>query len=122
MLILTHPPAVFDARISSLFVWNGATTRFSSVRITDLPRTATVQLSCKGKGCRFARRTIPHKGRTLNVLKKVRRLQLRAGARLQVRLGDAGAVKLASWRIRRAKAPKMSFRCAPAGGKLARCP
>ena len=51
-------PAVFDARISSLFVWNGATTKFSSVRITDLPRTATAQLTCKGNGCRFARRAI----------------------------------------------------------------
>ena len=114
-------PAVFDARISSVFAWKGARTRFSALRVADLPRSAQVRVACKGRGCRFASRGIAHRGGSVNVLEKLRRLQLRSGAVLQIRLTDAGATKLASWRIRRGRAPKMAFRCAPAGGKLRRC-
>jgi hypothetical protein len=114
-------PAIFDARITSLFVWKGARTTFTSMRITDLPRSAKVLVTCKGKGCVAARRTIKHSGGTVNLLKKLKRVKLRSGALLQVRLTDGGATKLASWKIRTGKAPRMSFRCAPAGGKLSRC-
>jgi hypothetical protein len=114
-------PDIFGARISSVFVWKGARTRFTAVRIADLPRSAEVRVGCKGRGCRFKSRGIAHGGGTVNVLKKLRRLRLRSGALLQIRLTDGGATKLATWRIRRGKAPKIAYRCGSAGGKLRRC-
>ena len=114
-------PGLFGARVSSVFVWKGAVTRFTALRITGLQQAAMAQLTCAGRGCRFKRRTLRHGGGTLNVLKKVRRLELRVGAVLQLRLTDAGATKLVRWRMRRGRAPKLTFRCAAPGAKPGRC-
>jgi hypothetical protein len=116
----TPPP--FGPQIFSLFVWKGALTTFTQLKVTSLPTTARVLLTCKGKGCAAKKRTLAHSGSTLNVLKKLRRLRLKTGAMLTLRItGANGDVKLATWQIRRSRAPKLTFRCAARGARLGTC-
>ena len=114
------PP--FDPFISSLFVWKGPLTTFTLLKVTRLPAGARVQATCRGKGCAFRKRSLTRKSDTLNVLKALKRLRLRTGAVLTMRItGAQGDLKLATWQIRSNRAPKLSFRCSVAGGKLGAC-
>ena len=114
---------VFDPRITSLFAYKGARTRFTQLVVTRLPKGAKVQLVCAGKSCAFKRKSIANKGAKLNVLKALKRLTLRSGAVLQLRItGAAGELKVATWKVRRGRAPSTTYRCAATrGAKLRTC-
>ena len=96
----------FDPRITSLFFYKGTKTRFTRLVVTDLPKGAKVNASCKGKGCAFKSKSIRTAGAKLNVLKKLKRVRLRSGAVLQLKItAPTGELKLATWKIRTGKAP-----------------
>jgi hypothetical protein len=106
----------------SAYVWKGPTTRFTVLSVKGLPGTAKVLVTCKGRGCAFKRRAVSHRGGRLNLLKALKRVRLKKGAVLEVRVTDArGQLKVARYVVRRGKAPKASYRCAAPGGKLHGC-
>jgi hypothetical protein len=119
----TIPPALpFAPHVTSAFDYKGSTTRYTMLKLTGLPKGTKVVAACKGGGCRFKRRTVPVAGSSLNVLKKLKALRLRSGATLKLTItGPAGDVKVTTWRIRKAKAPITTYRCAAKGAKLGRC-
>ena len=80
-----------------------------------------MKVSCKGKGCKGKSRTLRHKGGSLNVLKALRGLKVRAGARIAITVSDGGERKVAAYLIRNGKTVLASYRCAKPGGKLAAC-
>ena len=90
------PVKPFDPRITSLFFYKGTKTRFTRLVVTDLPKGAKVNASCKGKGCAFKDGTsIRTAGAKLNVLKKLKRVRLRSGAVLQLKItAPTGELKL----------------------------
>jgi hypothetical protein len=77
-------------------------TTIRKLAIARLPAGGKVQLSCHGRGCRFASRTVKaHAGRA-DLTKLVRRLQLGTGARLVLRRTAPGhAVTIATVRVTR---------------------
>ena len=112
----------FAPRVLSAFVYKGATTRYTALKVTGLPKGAKIAAACKGRGCKFKRRTLAASGSSFNVLKKLKGLRLKAGATLSLTItGPSGDIKVATWKIRKGKAPLMRFRCAAKGGKLGRC-
>jgi hypothetical protein len=117
------PVAPFKPTIRSRFSARRAWTTFSVLQLRDLPSDARVVFACKGGGCPVKRRMLSHKGGTLDVRKLVgRRLRLRAGAVLELRVTSAqGDVKVARWAMRRGKLPKDSYRCAARGQRLGAC-
>jgi hypothetical protein len=113
----------FDPRITGNFAYKGAKTRVVQLAVTRLPKGAKVQFLCAGKGCPFKRKSIANKGAKLNVLKALKRLTVRAGAVLQLRItGAAGEQKVATWKVRRGRPPSTTYRCATTrGAKLGPC-
>jgi hypothetical protein len=116
------PARPFAPRFTHDWVYAGRVTRFTSLAITALPKTAKVTVSCKGAGCKGKTRALKHSGGKLNVLKALKRLKLDAGAKLQVTVRGAGGEKaLVKFVIRKGARPAVSYRCAKAGGKLGAC-
>ncbi len=113
----------FDPRITGNFAYKGAKTRVVQLAVTRLPKGAKVQVLCTGKGCPFKRKSIANKGAKLNVLKALKRLTVRAGAVLRLRItGAAGEQKVATWKVRRGRPPSTTYRCAATrGAKLGPC-
>ena len=115
-------PTPFAPRFTHTFVYRGRVTTFTGMAIRSLPKTAKVVVSCKGGGCAGKSRTLKHSGGKLNVLKALKRLKLKAGAKLQITVrAQDGALSVAKFVIRRGKRPLVSYRCATAGGKLGVC-
>ena len=119
------PPPVVVTAFAPRFVHDagsrGKVTTFVKLSIGSLPRNATVKVSCKGRGCKGKSRTLRHNGGSLNVLKALRGLKVRAGARIAITVSDGGKRKVATYVIRNGKTVVASYRCAKAGGKLATC-
>lgn len=114
--------ASFDPRVSHGADYRRARTTFKKLTISGLLKGSKVVASCRGKGCRFKKRAIASGGGKLNVLKKLKRVRLRAGAVLQLRItGPAGDLKVVTWKMRKGKSPAVSYRCAKPGAKLGRC-
>lgn len=112
----------FAPRFTHNFVYKGKTTTFTSLAITGLPKTAKVAVKCQGSGCAGKSKALKHSGATLNVLKALEKLKLKAGAVVTVTVrGDGGAQSLARYVVRAGKGPAVTYRCAKAGGKLGAC-
>ena len=118
------PPAIVPA-FAPRFVHDagslGKRTTFVKLVITSLPRSATVKVACRGKGCAGKSRSLRPSGGRLNVLKALRGLKLRAGAKLTITVADGGARKVASYTIRSGKTVLAAYRCAKPGGALGAC-
>jgi hypothetical protein len=115
--------ATFLARISGS-ARRGRTTKFTRLRITGLPRSSKVVLTCRGRGCPTRRRTLRHRGGTFDLLKalKRKRITLRPGAVLEIRvIGAGGDVERARWTVRRNRAPRLSLSCLRPGGRAGAC-
>jgi hypothetical protein len=118
----TPKPPVFAPRFTHDYVYSGKVTKFTSLAISSLPKTAKVTVACKGKGCAGKSKTLEHAGGKLNVLKALKRLKLSSGATLVIAVrGDGGAQALAKFVIRTGRRPVVSYRCAKAGAKLGAC-
>ena len=119
---VTAPPALFDPKLVSAYVSKRTATTFTVLLIHGLPKDADVAVTCRGKGCAFLRKRIPHTGGRLDLLKELKRLRLRRGAVLEVRITEAGGRrKVGRYRIRAGKPPTATYLCAPPGGALRSC-
>ena len=119
----TTPQApALNVRFTHDYVYVGKLTKFTSLAIAGLPKTAKVTVVCKGGGCKVKSKTLKHSGGKLNVLKALKALKLKAGAKLTITVrGEGNAQAIAHYVIRQGKRPTDTYRCAKAGGKLAAC-
>lgn len=87
--------------------------------VVDAPAAARVTVTCAGRGCPFARRTF-RPGR----IKALERRRLRPGARITVRVTQAGFIgKYTSIVVRRGQVPRRTDRCLrPGSTKASACP
>ena len=114
-------PAI-NVRFTHDYVYVGKLTKFTSLAIAGLPKTAKVTVSCKGGGCTGKSKTLKHPGGKLNVLKALKGLKLKSGAKLTITVrGEGNAQANAYYAIRQGKRPTDTYRCAKPGGKLAAC-
>ena len=118
----TPQAPAFNVRFTHDYVYVGKLTKFTSLAIAGLPKTAKVTVVCKGGGCKGKSKTLKHSGGKLNVLKALRSLKLKSGAMLTITVrGEGNAQAIARYVIRQGKRPTDTYRCAKAGGKLAAC-
>ena len=118
----TPQAPALNVRFTHDYVYVGKLTKFTSLAIAGLPKTAKVTVVCKGGGCKGKSKTIKHSGGKLNVLKALKSLKLKAGAKVTVTVRGVGnAQAVAQYVIRQGKRPTDTYRCAKAGGKLAAC-
>ena len=118
----TPQAPAFNVRFTHDYVYVGKLTKFTSLAIAGLPKTAKVTVVCKGGGCKGKSKTLKHSGGKLNVLKALKALKLKSGAKLTITVrGEGNAQAVAHYVIRQGKRPTDTYRCAKAGGKLAAC-
>jgi hypothetical protein len=122
-IVRAGPQPQFAPAITSLYRVRSGRTRFTALNVTGLPAGARVVVSCTGRGCPFRSKTFAPKNGRVDILPRIKRARLRAGAVLKVTASAAdGARKVMTFRARSgARLPVRTRRCAPAGGKLARC-
>ena len=119
--VVPKPPA-FDPRVTYASITPGRWTRFTALGITRLPKGAAVAATCKGGGCAFKRRAVPNSGARVNALKALKRLRLRSGTVLVLRItGAQGQLKVVTWKMRKARLPAVTYRCAAPGQNLRAC-
>ena len=112
----------FGVRFTHDYLFVGKQTKFVSLLIHGLPKTAKVTVSCKGGGCAGKSKTLKHSGGKFNVVKALKSLKLKPGAKLTVTVrGEGNAQAIARYVIRQGKRPTDTYRCAKAGGKLVAC-
>jgi hypothetical protein len=88
--------------------------RVASLRVTSLRRGDRVQVTCKGKGCAFKKKTrTARKGQSkMQLVKLFKKRRLRGGARVDVRVTREGYLgKRARFRISRRGRVKVSLGC-----------
>lgn len=92
--------------------------RFSRFTVSG-PKAARAEITCSGRGCRFARRTFAP-GR----IRALERRRLRPGARITVRVTRPGFIgKYTSIVVRRGQPPRRTDRCIrPTSRKPSACP
>jgi hypothetical protein len=98
-------------------------TTFSRMQVRPVPRGSRVRATCRvrGKKCPGkARKAFTKRNArgTVSLNKRYKRIRLRAGTKITVRVtkpGFIGAVKILT--VRAAKRPKVVNRCLPAGGR-----
>lgn len=104
-------------------VLKGRYTRFTRMTARQVPRRARVELRCSGgkrRGCPKALRRERAKVRhsRASFTRKLRRVHLRAGARLEIRITRSGAIgKVLRFKIRKRSLPVSSTLCMPPGAK-----
>ena len=112
----------FAVRFTHDFLFVGKQTKFTSLMVIGLPKTAKVTVVCKGGGCAGKSKTLKHSGGRFNVVKALKALKLKPGAKLTVSVrGEGNAQAIARYVIRKGKRPVDTYRCAKAGGKLVAC-
>ena len=104
-------------------VRKGHYTRFTRMSVRQVPRRARVELRCTGgtrRGCPNSlrrERAIVGRGRA-SFTRRLRRVHLRAGARLEVRITRSGAIgKVLRFKIRKRSLPLSSTLCMPPGAR-----
>jgi hypothetical protein len=118
--------APFSPSVVHSYAYVGSRTRLTAVTIRKLAKDAKIQLRCAGgkaKGCTFKTKAVKHRGGNVKLAKVLRKLKLKQGAAIELRITAAsGQIKVVRYVFRRGKAPKASYRCAAvASGKLAAC-
>lgn len=100
--------------------------QFVSLRARKVAPEARIELRCRGKGCRFKKRTVKRKGSSTSqsLTRSVRRLRLRRGSVLDVRFTAPGRTgRLRHLKVvKRGKIHEGSTCLDPASGKPQRCP
>jgi hypothetical protein len=118
--------APFSPSVVHSYAYVGSRTRLTAVTIRKLAKDAKIQLRCAGgkrKGCTFKTKAVKHAGGNVKLAKVLRKLKLKQGAAIEVRITAAsGQIKVVRYVFRRGKAPKATYRCAAvASGELATC-
>jgi hypothetical protein len=107
---VSHAETVFRGR-----------TRFTRLVVRRVPRGARVELRCRGgarRGCpqRLRRTRATARGGTASFTRKLRRVRLRSGARLEVRVTRPGTIgKLVRLEARARRLPLSSTLCLTPG-------
>jgi hypothetical protein len=99
--------------------------RFTRLEVRGASAGMTIRLSCKGRGCRFTKRTVKAaRAGTATLTHLVRKARLRKGAVLEVRVTAPGHVgRVTRFSMRRNRLPKRTELCLPPGaGTPAACP
>jgi hypothetical protein len=97
--------------------------RITSVKVTRVPAGARIQVRCLGgrsRGCRFtsiSRTTTKARGSVDVTTRAIRRLRLRRGATLEIRVTKPNMIGVVRRYVfsRRNKAPRIQNRCLPPG-------
>ena len=104
-------------------VRKGHYTRFTRMSVRQVPRRARVELRCTGgtrRGCPNSlrrERARVRRGRA-SFTRRLRRVHLRAGARLEVRITRSGAIgKVLRFKIRKRSLPLSLTLCMPPGAR-----
>jgi hypothetical protein len=105
--------------LSFLFAASRSSTRVTVLAVKDVPKGATVRVTCKGKGC--PKKSFTKKNASGSVsLKPYVKAKLRKGIVLTVSVTKAGAVGMVKTiTIRASKAPKITTACLQPGAKKA---
>lgn len=96
--------------------WSGA--EIESLKVTRLPKTATVQVSCDGVHCPFKPKTLRATGSTMDIKQALgsKLAQLRPGQTLTVAVSAHGFnSKVLRFAIKRGATPKSVTLCVPLG-------
>jgi hypothetical protein len=99
---------------------------FRTMSVQPVRKGDRLQLTCKGRGCDFKRKTIRIKknARKRSLMKYVGGMELRKGAVVQLRVTRKGTIgRVRTWKVRAPKIPKISDGCLKPGAKRpSRCP
>jgi hypothetical protein len=122
-VVVARPPGRFTVLVNLHYQAFRRFTRLGSIKVKRVPRGATVRATCqikRHKCPRKARRHFVkrHARGTVSLNKRYRRVRLRPGTRLTIRVTKPhfiGDVKIV--RIRRGRAPTITDRCLPPGAK-----
>jgi hypothetical protein len=122
---ITVPATKVPAKVTPLFrLFHSYTTVFSLI-VTGVPRGATVQLTCKGRGCAFKRirKTYKSGAKRLAFTSRFKHGKLRKGTVIEVRVTAPGKIGLvARYTIRPPAFPRVTKLCLPPGArKPVRC-
>ena len=119
------PPAITAVRATydHLGVW-GATGKFTTLNILNVPANAKIQVTCRGKGCKRKRfvKNVRRATKRVKLAKSMRRnRKLRPGAVVEVRVTARNRIgKVFRFKIRSFKAPTRKTLCLPPGAKKPR--
>jgi hypothetical protein len=118
--------APLDATVSYAFIFSRGATIFTQLAVRRAEAGSTIRVLCRGGGCRFASKTrhVARATSRLAITSVVRRMRLRPGARLEVRVTKAGAIGVVRRLTVRAgrRAPRSAELCLPpAARQPARC-
>jgi hypothetical protein len=109
---------ITSAGITILTTTLGKVSRVLKLVVEGLDRGGTAVVTCRGRGCPLARRTIRGTGRRLNLLRLVRGARLRPGTRLEVRVHEPGkTTRVRTLRFRAGKGPVDRSLCLRPGAK-----
>ena len=122
---LADPFARISSPVSFAQTVRNRRTRFTRLTVRRVPRATRVELRCLGgtrRGCpkRLRRERASVRSGRASFTRDLRRVRLRAGARLEVRLTRAGVIgKVVRFRIRARSLPLSSTLCLPPGASRA---
>ena len=106
-----------------LGVW-GATGKFTTLDILNVPAKAKITVTCRGKGCKRKRfvKNVRRATKRVKLAKSMRRnRKLRPGAVVEVRVTAPNRIgKVFRFKIRSFKAPSRKTLCLPPGAKKPR--
>jgi hypothetical protein len=105
------------AHVEFTFAFEGPRTSFSQLVVRGSLAGTDVQLRCRGAGCPAGTRINAKTGQSrVSLTSRMRRRQLRAGARLDVLVGSPQKIgRVERWLIRDGSAPKHSLLCLAPG-------
>jgi len=122
------PFTTLASGISGFFALFRTHTKVTALSVRDAPAGGKLTLTCKrkAKGCPIKRRTrtIKTAKDRINLVRGLRKAELRAGVRLRVVVSKPGFIGLVTtWAVRAGKPPRRIDRCLPPGAKKPRrCP
>jgi cell wall-associated NlpC family hydrolase len=107
MLAMAAPPPALPAvKVQSAWVASARTTRVAALSLSGVPHAARVVLGCRGGGCPFKSKAVATHGAALvSLTRAFKRVRLRVGAKLDVRVSDATGTLLVRFVMRSGKAP-----------------
>jgi Putative metal-binding motif len=116
-----------NSTLSYLFGFKGKRARAVRLEVGRVPAGGKVQVRCVGgrkKGCKFKQRSVAVRNQGAKLLKVVRKLRLKPGAVLEVRVSAPGmATKVSRFTIRkRPRQPRLKSGCLkPGATRLSTC-
>jgi Bacterial Ig domain len=95
--------------------------RPTNVYLARVPAAASVEVSCRGRGCAFTRKTVRAQRGVAKLTRLFRGGVLKPGARVEVRVTMRGAVgRLFRYTVQRGDFPDVSGGCLPPGSRKPR--